>query len=89
MKYLHALRPMIIHRDLKSSNLLVDERDVLKISDFGLSRIKMRVSTVSGMLGTPGWSALKSTSRYTQRRLTCIPAQWSMKWSLVKSRTLV
>lgn len=40
VKYLHALRPMIIHRDLKSSNLLIDERNVLKISDFGLSRIK-------------------------------------------------
>jgi serine/threonine protein kinase len=24
MKYLHSLKPMIIHRDLKSSNLLVD-----------------------------------------------------------------
>ena len=70
VKYLHALRPMIIHRDLKSSNLLVDERDVLKISDFGLSRIKNEsVTKISGMLGTPGWSApeIYKQDKYTEK----------------------
>jgi tRNA A-37 threonylcarbamoyl transferase component Bud32 len=54
VKYLHALRPMIIHRDLKSSNLLIGDRNVLKISDFGLSRIKNEsVTQISGMLVLP------------------------------------
>jgi serine/threonine protein kinase len=70
VKYLHALRPMIIHRDLKSSNLLIDDRNVLKISDFGLSRIKNEsVTKISGMLGTPGWSApeIYKQDKYTEK----------------------
>ena len=29
----------VIHRDLKPDNLLIDENDVLKIADFGVSSI--------------------------------------------------
>eukprot|EP00817_Percolomonadidae_sp_ATCC50343_P002865 CAMPEP_0117432090 /NCGR_PEP_ID=MMETSP0758-20121206/11616_1 /TAXON_ID=63605 /ORGANISM="Percolomonas cosmopolitus, Strain AE-1 (ATCC 50343)" /LENGTH=463 /DNA_ID=CAMNT_0005221735 /DNA_START=39 /DNA_END=1431 /DNA_ORIENTATION=+ len=36
IKYMHEKR--IIHRDLKTSNILVDENGCLKIADFGLSR---------------------------------------------------
>lgn len=46
MEYLHAMRPQIIHRDLKSSNLLLAapvrnraDIPVVKVADFGLSRI--------------------------------------------------
>jgi len=47
MEYLHAFRPQIIHRDLKSLNLLLfalvlTTRDIpiVKVSDFGLAKIK-------------------------------------------------
>jgi len=47
MAYLHTFSPMIIHRDLKSLNLLLlteikngKDEPQLKISDFGLSRMK-------------------------------------------------
>eukprot|EP00002_Diphylleia_rotans_P024177 TRINITY_DN4768_c0_g1_i12.p1 TRINITY_DN4768_c0_g1~~TRINITY_DN4768_c0_g1_i12.p1 ORF type:complete len:2487 (+),score=282.84 TRINITY_DN4768_c0_g1_i12:63-7523(+) len=42
MQYLHSANPPIIHGDLKSPNLLMNEKRVIKISDFGLSSTKQR-----------------------------------------------
>eukprot|EP00002_Diphylleia_rotans_P035225 TRINITY_DN7669_c0_g1_i2.p1 TRINITY_DN7669_c0_g1~~TRINITY_DN7669_c0_g1_i2.p1 ORF type:complete len:1355 (-),score=201.34 TRINITY_DN7669_c0_g1_i2:879-4943(-) len=38
MQYLHSANPPMIHRDLKSPNILMDDRSRLKISDFGMTR---------------------------------------------------
>lgn len=40
MNYLHTLDPPVLHRNLKSQNLLVDEAGKVKIGDFGWSRLK-------------------------------------------------
>lgn len=39
MLYLHSHHPPVCHRDLKSSNLIVDDHWVVKVTDFGMSRI--------------------------------------------------
>ena len=51
MAYLHARRPAIIHRDLKSPNVLVAEDGALKVCDFGLVRTK------TTQAGTPSYMA--------------------------------
>ena len=48
----------IIHRDLKSSNLLVanDQSKTVKICDFSFSRLSQGRYEITGVgLGTPGW----------------------------------
>lgn len=58
MNYLHQLKPPIVHRDLKSPNLLVDSKYTVKICDFGLSRSKANTFLSSKTAaGTPEWMA--------------------------------
>ncbi|KAJ6874954.1 serine/threonine-protein kinase SIS8 isoform X1 [Populus alba x Populus x berolinensis] len=58
MNYLHNCTPMIVHRDLKSPNLLVDKNWVVKVCDFGLSRMKHSTFLSSrSTAGTAEWMA--------------------------------
>ena len=56
MDYLHSFKPPIIHRDLSSYNILIDEHLHVKIADFGLARIKQSNITMT-RCGTPAWTA--------------------------------
>lgn len=58
MLYLHARTPPIIHRDLKSPNLLVDTHWRVKVSDFNMSRLMEDAGTSSSLTAmNPRWLA--------------------------------
>lgn len=40
MNFLHSSKPPVIHRDLKSHNILLDDKWNARISDFGITRIQ-------------------------------------------------
>jgi len=56
---LHNWKPQIIHRDLKSLNLLIDEYDDCVVSDFGISRFVVddNLSTLGKLRGTYAYCA--------------------------------
>ena len=60
MEYLHMQTPTILHRDLKTPNLLLDGNLRVKITDFGISREKQVSHGETGLMtvcGTPLWTA--------------------------------
>lgn len=71
MAYLHGCEPVVIHRDLKSHNLLIDNNWTCKVCDFGLSKILTDRPTTSQMTscGTPSWTApeVLRNDRYTEK----------------------
>ncbi|XP_020084027.1 serine/threonine-protein kinase STY46-like isoform X2 [Ananas comosus] len=55
MNYLHHCN--IIHRDLKTANLLMDENEVVKVADFGVARVKAQSGVMTAETGTYRWMA--------------------------------
>jgi serine/threonine protein kinase len=54
LEYAHAQG--VIHRDVKSSNIMVDEGWHVKLADFGVARVVDKQSTRTGvMIGTPAY----------------------------------
>ena len=72
MNFLHTSQPIIIHRDLKSLNLLVDDRWAVKVADFGLARFKASTGSAglyTAQCGTMQWMAPEVIAghRYTEK----------------------
>ncbi|KAI9112436.1 hypothetical protein K1719_016633 [Acacia pycnantha] len=69
LEYLHyGASPPVVHRDIKSSNILLDQFMRAKVTDFGLSRpemIKRRSSHVQGTFGylDPEYMSTKTSTK--------------------------
>ncbi|EFC41145.1 predicted protein [Naegleria gruberi] len=51
IEYLHSLTPVVVHRDLKPGNILLDDKNIAKICDFGLSRV-VSTTTMQSVMTT-------------------------------------
>ncbi|ETP35091.1 TKL/DRK protein kinase [Phytophthora nicotianae P10297] len=68
LKYLHDRTPPLIHRDLKSNNILLTDKLEPKLIDFGVSRDTVDLTMTAGV-GTPYWTApeILEGKRYTEQ----------------------
>ncbi|MBI3714988.1 MAG: protein kinase, partial [Betaproteobacteria bacterium] len=54
----YAFQNGVIHRDIKAANILLSERDDIKISDFGTAQISQATHTqIEGFVGSPAYMA--------------------------------
>jgi len=57
MNYLHCSKPPILHRDLKSLNILLDDTWGVKVCDFGFTVVKEKDNNKAQRIGTIQWMA--------------------------------
>ncbi|XP_059072687.1 uncharacterized protein LOC131066764 isoform X2 [Cryptomeria japonica] len=96
MSYLHRRKPPIIHRDLKSSSLLVDKNWTVKVGDFGLSQLKNAtfLSTKVGkgsvrdteLLIQPNWMAPEVLRNESSNEKSDVYSFGVILWELVTSQ---
>lgn len=70
IEYLHeGAVPPVIHRDLKSANILLDQSMRAKVADFGLSKEEVFDGRNSGLKGTYGYidPAYISSNKFTMK----------------------
>ncbi|OQS05016.1 kinase [Thraustotheca clavata] len=69
LAYMHERDPPVIHRDLKSKNILITDTGEAKLSDFGISRVRTLDETLTAGVGTVYWTAPEVLlgQRYTEQ----------------------
>ena len=74
--YLHTRRPLIVHRDLKTHNSLIDRTGTVKLCDFGL------VTTRNTTAGTPNYMAPELLSDKSFNKAVDVYAFGMMLWEM-------
>ncbi|KAH7424569.1 hypothetical protein KP509_11G013700 [Ceratopteris richardii] len=84
MEYLHAKG--IVHRDLKSENLVLGENDCIKVLDFGVSCFESDCNSDVHDLGTYRWMAPEMLSQKPYTRKVDVYSFGIVLWELLTTR---
>jgi hypothetical protein len=89
MHYLHSRSPPILHLDLKSPNILVDDKWRVKIADFGLARVRSNtlLSGNSAFHGTPEWMAPEMLRAENYDEKADVYSYGVVLWELLAAQT--
>ena len=68
LNYLHSQKPPVIYRDMKPSNVMLEDDGTVKIIDFDISREEKKGQGDTTILGTRGYAPPEQYSGKTDRR---------------------
>jgi len=86
INWLHKQRPQIIHRDLKTANILVNRNLVGKLCDFGISQVFEGLDKNKGFFGSPIYSAPECLlQRPYDAKVDCFSYSYVL-WELVTGK---
>ncbi|KAL6559406.1 hypothetical protein OROGR_004523 [Orobanche gracilis] len=84
MQYLHGRG--ILHRDLKSENLLLDEDMCVKVADFGISCLESQCGSAKGFTGTYRWMAPEMIGERQHTKKVDVYSFGIVLWELFTAR---
>ncbi|XP_047342125.1 serine/threonine-protein kinase STY46-like isoform X1 [Impatiens glandulifera] len=84
MEYLHQNN--IIHRDLKTANLLMDYNGVVKVADFGVARFQNQSGVMTAETGTYRWMAPEVINHQPYDQKADVFSFAIVLWELVTSK---
>lgn len=85
MQYLHSQG--ILHRDLKSENLLLGEDMCVKVADFGISCLESQCGSGKGFTGTYRWMAPEMIKEKHHTRKVDVYSFGIVLWELLTALT--
>ena len=80
MIYLHSFKIPVIHRDLKSLNILLDKHNNPKIADFGVTRLLSKKT--NDKVGTIQWMAPETISSQLYNEKTDVYSFGIILWEI-------
>jgi len=85
MQYLHSQG--ILHRDLKSENLLLGEDMSVKVADFGISCLESHCGNAKGFTGTYRWMAPEMIKEKHHTKKVDVYSFGIVLWELLTAMT--
>ena len=66
LEFLHSRKPPVVHRDIKSNNILVSQAWLAKLADFGLARLQMHTAGLSAKGSGVGTLAFQAPEQFEE-----------------------